>query len=553
MPYKEIIELLLYIRGYDNVFELVSNDYLYKTSHQGIMDITQLKPMFSIKFKKSNFKTMFYKEFNDFRLNKQEVSFILFTKKNDCSLNISYRVNFPSASYSNMKIMAIVTSINFNSKSTVNFKVISSNKSLHNIFSSNLDENSIEDDPKIDIYLKINYIQSFIQSYILLFYDKIYNDINVCLITRSNFFGILNNTYLNKQNENQVVISLLNWLNKDKNLKDDVQNIIELINWKEVNLDLVFEFVIRYSVIIDKYHLNFFFSNIIEDKVSELKDDERNPIEKISLGKTIATSLFCSSNRIKMTEMFDKVHRIQKRNINTDLNLIQSPLVKNETTNFTASPNYRTMEESSKLAVEIDSKSNKLSMKTISLQSKEYDALKQNIGSFEIKMSPKTTPLKRNPSNLVKFLTDNFKQKSQTLTDFNNKKTDFSSPKSKIKIFSSSSKSSNQKTEKSNFNSSGKPSKFTVRKFSESNYDTRLSYKKKIDQIITNIHKANLVKPIKLCKHKNKHPSEPIITNFNKSPENPCKNNMKKSFDSMSNRPSSVLIFEKKKTLMKNN
>ena len=71
MPYKEIIELLLYIRGYDNVFELVSNDYLYKTSHQGIMDITQLKPMFSIKFKKSNFKTMFYKEFNDFRLNKQ--------------------------------------------------------------------------------------------------------------------------------------------------------------------------------------------------------------------------------------------------------------------------------------------------------------------------------------------------------------------------------------------------------------------------------------------------------------------------------------------------
>ena len=71
---------------------------------------------------------------------------------------------------------------------------------------------------------------------------------------------VLKNKYLNKRNENDIVIGLLNWLADEINSKEDITELFDVIQWNKVSDDLVFELVMKYSHMItsddfDKYFI----------------------------------------------------------------------------------------------------------------------------------------------------------------------------------------------------------------------------------------------------------------------------------------------------------
>ena len=58
---------------------------------------------------------------------------------------------------------------------------------------------------------------------------------------------VLKNKYLDKTNENDIVIGINNWLNDEINLKEDITELIDGIQWENVDDEYIFEFIIKYS------------------------------------------------------------------------------------------------------------------------------------------------------------------------------------------------------------------------------------------------------------------------------------------------------------------
>jgi len=100
-------------------------------------------------------------------------------------------------------------------------------------------------------------------------------------LTRNNLFAIFQNKYLKRNSEDEIVIAFCNWFVDEKNLSEDVMSVIEIIYWKEVSLEVIFEFIIKFARIIDKYQLQGVFSNVIENKLSQASNSVKNSIENV--------------------------------------------------------------------------------------------------------------------------------------------------------------------------------------------------------------------------------------------------------------------------------
>ena len=352
IPFDQIIELLFFIRENNNIFDLIANDYSMKISNDSICEIADLKPTFVIKIKKD--LNVNYKEFDGIMIDKQELKFVLFKKKNDMSFNVSYKIQFPKDFHSNLKILSVLTLVRFNQdngKIQINFKIISNTKLTHNIFNSQI----FDKETDINIYLKICYTNSTIQNIILFNYNALYKDIKIAKISKNNLFALFQNSFLDKYSENYIAIAFCNWLNDEKNINEDVQNIIEIIKWQEISIDIIFEFVIQFSLIIEKYNLELYFTKIIEDKVEETTKEGLIK-ETINTGTIIAEALFRSSKRINLVNIYNKLYwstRSLKLNsiIENNNNFLnqskQNRLGKTETTCFTNLNNFN-FEESFK-------------------------------------------------------------------------------------------------------------------------------------------------------------------------------------------------------------
>ena len=77
----------------------------------------------------------------------------------------------------------------------------------------------------------------------------------------------MNNKYLDKKNSNDIVNSILIWLNDDANIKEDITEIFYNINWESVDEALIFELMVKYAhFIINNESLQIMFSKIFEEK-----------------------------------------------------------------------------------------------------------------------------------------------------------------------------------------------------------------------------------------------------------------------------------------------
>jgi hypothetical protein len=92
----------------------------------------------------------------------------------------------------------------------------------------------------------------------------------------------LKNPKLNKKNENNVVKSILLWLDDEINIKEDISEIFYLIKWGDVDDELIFELLFKYShVILNDISLENLFLEIYINKFSQRNDEEIESLLKI--------------------------------------------------------------------------------------------------------------------------------------------------------------------------------------------------------------------------------------------------------------------------------
>jgi hypothetical protein len=282
---KLVIDLLFHIRGTQNIYELIINEFYRVNSTDTIEELSAIRPSLKVKLNASEI-THLYKEYNDINLEKQSFTFIIYHKKVDNSLNLAYKIHFPTKSNSNLKILTILAITDFKQckilKQT-STRIVSSHKNLNSIFNKSNFLNYFIDSLEISIkvYLRVCYTHSAIQHYYLLNFSSFYNDTMINKLTRNNLFAIFQNKYLKRNSEDEIVIAFCNWFVDEKNLSEDVMSVIEIIYWKEVSLEVIFEFIIKFARIIDKYQLQGVFSNVIENKLSQASNSVKNSIENV--------------------------------------------------------------------------------------------------------------------------------------------------------------------------------------------------------------------------------------------------------------------------------
>ena len=64
-------------------------------------------------------------------------------------------------------------------------------------------------------------------------------------ISKQLFILLIKNQKLNKKSENNLMKSILLWLDDEINIKEDISEIFYIIKWEKIDDDLIFELLIK--------------------------------------------------------------------------------------------------------------------------------------------------------------------------------------------------------------------------------------------------------------------------------------------------------------------
>ena len=266
-------------------------------SSDSINELSQSpNPTFQVIIPLDEYKN-YYEEYPiDLIINNKCIIFVLFYKLSDDSFNVCIKFgdnpNKKVKTYENNNVHTYSSSIDDNfcfkiftflsivsiSKNNhskalstqTNLKSLSNNKSMHVIFklnnfssllnkyfirftNTNNNFNSIsysssyDDSFTIIIKLKLCNIYSILTSYLLKNFSVLSNDDNIKKLNKQLLLLILKNKYINKKSENDLVKCLNKWLNDEINLKEDITELFDVIQWEKVDDEFIFEFLIKYS------------------------------------------------------------------------------------------------------------------------------------------------------------------------------------------------------------------------------------------------------------------------------------------------------------------
>jgi hypothetical protein len=280
---NNLITSLYDIYKTQNFFELLTFEYMSLFSHESINELNNVpNPTFQMKINVDDIEN-YYEEFPiNFNINNKNIIFVVFYKISDDSFNICMKFgdnknnkrnynnneNYENFCFKIFTFLSIVKVSygNFSKpfSSQTNLKSLSNNKSMHNIFkltnftsainktklmkeNLNLSNNSNSNYFFFSINLKLCYIHSFLTSYFLRNYSKLCKLKEINKVSKQLLILVLKNKYLDKTNENDIVIGINNWLNDEINLKEDITELIDGIKWENVDDEYIFEFIIKYS------------------------------------------------------------------------------------------------------------------------------------------------------------------------------------------------------------------------------------------------------------------------------------------------------------------
>ena len=394
---KHLISILIKKNNLDNIFSLLTKEYMSLLSSESISELQNMpNPSFQVKIPLSIYEN-YYEEFPlDINLNNQLITLVIFYKISDKSINaciklasrnkeknkilnkddekskykysfdiltlltnvtvtkgqekkiIAIQNNLTSMSnnksmYSILKIPHFNSEIINNSNTTTNSYLTNCNTNLiTNNDNSSLRINNEKQEEYIFIIFQIRlcYIYSVLSSYLLQDFDDYANDKNISKLSKQLFVLLIKNQKLNKKNENNLIKSILLWLDDEINIKEDISEVFYLIKWEEIEDDLIFELLIKYShIILNDENLENFFLEIYLNKFCQNKNlMVGNTVEKAV--EKVVLKLFKAMKKIEYHKLFGQVKKDEKIienyrtfKIKSDINLRQSSkkiLKKNE-------------------------------------------------------------------------------------------------------------------------------------------------------------------------------------------------------------------------------
>ena len=119
------------------------------------------------------------------------------------------------------------------------------------------------------IHIKITYIDTFLQNYILYNFSNVFNDVKLKTLSKRNVIALLRNNFLIKENQNNFAVFIGIWLLEEKNLSEDPSDIINLVRWNLVSIEVLFEFIIKFASLIEKCKFEDFFSKTLKQLLEE--------------------------------------------------------------------------------------------------------------------------------------------------------------------------------------------------------------------------------------------------------------------------------------------
>ena len=413
---KKIIEFLVEKRSQSDFFCLLSNEFMKISCEENINEINNLpNPTFLLKLDVNDINT-YYEEYpidNQINNNEQiKIIFIIYYKKAEDSFNVSLKLTKTEKQNNgktntnsnniitnnniiyNFDILTFLSSVTIEELAVkqINIKSISNNKSMYEIlkinnFSKLLSLNSNEY-LTLKIFLKPCFTHSILCSYFFYNFDELYNNKNIFKIQKSLLNIIIRKKQVNNNDKNmdKIVVCLFNWLNDEINIREDISEIIENIDWKNISLPLLFEFIIKYAKNISKEELEHIFLNSLAGR-----SNNYNSIE--SFNQEIIKSLFISSKKTDYIFLFCENIKLNKFNSYEMINQERNNISQNDNSQNKYSLNKKNSKNSK------DSKISEQSNIIKNLNNNKYNDKNNNsivINNYSKKHNKSTTNLYNN-------------------------------------------------------------------------------------------------------------------------------------------------------------
>ena len=336
--FRKLIKILMDISNNHNIYELLSYEYVNILSNESINDLNgynNKKNVFQKKIYLNNIKNnnLIYEEIPlNIVINNKTVYFVIFYQPFERSINVCIKIKDNKLDSNDklfmhlddrdycFKLFTFYVTVQickgnniFDTKKNNTIISLTNNKSMYNVFKSSLNNDFSLDKINSEINeqyfiikseIKICSIYTAIISYLLQDFNSFYKDEHLSKLSKQLFVLIINNKYLDKKNSNDLVKSILIWLNDDTNIKEDISEIFYNINWDNVDESLIFELIVKYShFIANNESLEIMFFKIFEEKYSDFP-----------MVKSLINNIISASKKINYEQIFTQMKRNFKFN-----------------------------------------------------------------------------------------------------------------------------------------------------------------------------------------------------------------------------------------------
>lgn len=267
---EKLLNIISDLRNQNNFFDLMNNEYRIINSNDTIQELSQMPvPTLMIRLPKS-VDNNYYEEYPiDINLNGKQIMFSIWYKNLDDTLYISIKLsgdnNDEKLCFKMFTVLTVVKLTNESNEilnssgNQENINYLSNNKNMYTIFKlsnytkvineySNVPANGVNVNKYllVKIYFKLCYIHSVLASFLLKNFETLSKEENIRKLPKNIFWLILKNKYINVKSENEIVKALNLWLDDDLNVKEDISEILNYIQWERVDRPFLFEFLIKY-------------------------------------------------------------------------------------------------------------------------------------------------------------------------------------------------------------------------------------------------------------------------------------------------------------------
>ena len=275
--------------NYEKVFLLLKNSILINSIIPQNYKFP-VKPTYSINIMKD---ISFNYQEKLIQFYKQECIFISIYNKNDDSFSISLKLNPINniEAFSFISYAHLIEESENNNNLQVTYHTINSNSivtlyTINNFRSYIMYMRGINDIGNLilEINLKFCVVESFIICYLKSCFQNLLNETTINLIPHNIFNILIANINNNQQYKEEDILKVIeNWLSGDLNYRLKIVNIQELfdqIDWKKIPLGKIFEFIIKYPLVLDKLKQteNDIISSLFTKANEKLKENNKSQL-----------------------------------------------------------------------------------------------------------------------------------------------------------------------------------------------------------------------------------------------------------------------------------